>query len=227
MKISELMHRDVVTVAPTTSLKAVATLLVEHRISGVPVCEPGGRVIGVVSEADILMKEQGLPAEQSGFLGRVIDDAYGDTQRFGARTAGEAMTAPPITVSPRQDVTEAARLMISKHVNRLPVVEASTLVGIVTRADLVRAFQRDDESIHDEIAEDVLLAMLWIEPGAVEVSVVDGAVTLAGTVETRTIAEIVEAYVHRVPGVVAVESRLGWRIDDRSRRTRAGRLARV
>jgi CBS domain-containing protein len=228
MKISELMHREVVTVAPETSLKDVASLLVEHRISGLPVCLPDGRVVGVVSEADILMKEQGLPVELSGFLGRILDDAYGDTQRCEARTAGDAMTSPAITVSPNQDVTEAARLMTTRHVNRLPVVDGSRLVGIVTRADLVRAFQREDEAIEREIAEDVLLNTLWIAPGAVEVSVHDGVVSLTGTVETHTISEIVEAYVHRVPGVVSVDSHLEWHVEDtgrRRRRTRSGRVA--
>jgi CBS domain-containing protein len=230
MKISELMHREVVTVEPKTSLKDVAALLVEHRISGLPVCLPDGRVVGVVSEADILMKEQGRPLEVSGLVGRILDDAYGDTQRFDARTAGEAMTSPAITVSPRQDVVEAARLMTTKHVNRLPVVAGSTLVGIVTRADLVRAFQRDDEAIRREIADDVLLNALWIAPGSVEVAVETGVVSLSGTVDTHTVAEVVAAYVHRVPGVVAVESHLAWRVDDldrRRRRTRSGRVARV
>jgi CBS-domain-containing membrane protein len=228
MKISELMQRDVITVAPETSLKDVASLLVEHRISGLPVCEPDGRVCGVVSEADILLKEQGLALELSGFLGRILDDAYGDTQRVEARTAGDAMTSPAITVAPNDDVTEAARLMTSKHVNRLPVVEGAHLVGIVTRADLVRAFRRDDESIRREIVEDVLLTNLWIAPEAVDVTVEDGVVTLAGTVETRTIAEIVVAYVRRVLGVVTLESSLDWRVDDtarRRRRTRSGRVA--
>jgi CBS domain-containing protein len=227
MKISELMHSDVVTVEPATSLKNVASLLVEHRISGLPVCPPDGRVVGVVSEADILMKEQGLPVELSGFLGRILDDAYGDTQRYDARTAEDAMTSPAITVSPNQEVAEAARLMTTKHVNRLPVVDGSTLVGIVTRADLVRAFQRDDESIRREIAEDVLLTTLWIAPGAVEVSVTEGVVSLAGTVETHTIAEIVEAYVRRVPGVVSVESQLAWHVEDAGRRRRRARPGRV
>lgn len=226
MKISELMHRDVVTVAPETSLKDVASLLVEHRISGLPVCLPDGRVIGVVSEADILMKEQGLPVELSGFLGRILDDAYGDSQRYEARTAQDAMTAPPITVAPNQDVTEAARLMTTKHVNRLPVVDGSRLVGIVTRADLVRAFQREDVDIEREIADDVLLSTLWIEPGSVEVEIDDGVVKLEGTVETRTTAEMIAAYVRRVPGVVAVDSHLEWDTDDTTRRHRtlAGRL---
>lgn len=229
MKISELMHRDVVSVRPETTLKEVAALLVQHRISGVPVCFEDGRVAGVVSEADILLKEQGMPLEISGFLGRLLDDAYGDKERFDARTAGDAMTAPAITVSPQQDVSEAARLMTTKHVNRLPVVEGSHLIGIVTRADLVRAFQRDDLAIEREIADDVLLHTLWIEPGSISVEVDDGVVVLDGRVETRTIAEIVAAYVRRVPGVVGVESNLTWIADDtqRRRRTLPGRLERA
>jgi CBS domain-containing protein len=218
MKISELMHRDVVSVSPETTLKAVAALLVQHRISGVPVCLADGRVAGVVSEADILVKEQAEPLELSGVLGRLLDSAYGDHERFEARTAGDAMTSPAITVSPQQDVAEAARLMTSKRVNRLPVVEGSTLVGIVTRADLVRAFDRSDVELAEEIAGDVLLETLWIDPDSIALEVEDGVVTLGGRVETRTIAEIVAAYVRRVPGVVAVRSRLTWAFDDNTRR---------
>jgi CBS domain-containing protein len=220
VKISELMHRDVISVSPETTLKDVAALLVRHRISGVPVCGPDGRVLGVVSEADILLKEQGVPLELGGFLGRLLDDAYGDSVRFDATTAGQAMTAPAVTVAPDQPVAEAARLMTARHVNRLPVVTGSTLVGILTRADLVRAFDRDDAAIADEIADDVLLRTLWIEPGSMDVRVDSGVVTLEGGVETRTIAEIVESYVRRVPGVVAVHSELTWAVDDTERRRR-------
>jgi CBS domain-containing protein len=224
MKIEKIMQRDVVTVAPETSLKEVAALLVRHGISGLPVLGPDGRVVGVVSEADILLKEQGLAPELGGFLGRVLDQAYGDGERFDARTAGDAMTTPPITVGPRQTVAEAARLMTAKRVNRLPVVDGRRLLGIVTRADLVRAFERSDEEIEREIADDVLLSALWVDPDDVDVLVEDGVVSLAGTVETRTIAEIICSYVRRVPGVVTVHSDLEWKVEDgRRRRTLAGR----
>jgi CBS domain-containing protein len=228
MKISELMQREVVTVTPSATLKEAATLLTQHRISGLPVVEADGRLVGVVSEADILRKEDGLPLELSGFFGRLLEDAYGDQERYDARTVEQAMTPTPITISPSADVVEAARLMTTHHVNRLPVVDRDRLVGIVSRADLVRAFQRDDEAIEREIADDVLLSTLWIEPGSVEVTVEDGVVSLAGRVETKTIAEIVAAYVRRVPGVVAVESSLEWGFDDlaRRRRTFAGRAPR-
>lgn len=219
------MQRDVVTVAPTATLKEAAALLIRHRISGLPVCEADGRLVGVLSEADILLKEAAYPINLSGVLGRLLDEAYGDTARFSARTVADAMTTPAITIEPQRDVAEAARLMTTHHVNRLPVVEQGALVGIVTRADLVRAFQRDDAAIEREITDDVLLSTLWIDPGSVEVSVHDGVISLAGRVETRTIAEIVAAYVRRVPGVVAVDSQLEWLADDvaRRRRTLPGR----
>jgi CBS domain-containing protein len=225
MKIDELMQTDVVTTSPDATLKEAAALLVEHRISGLPVCLPDGRVVGVLSEADILFKQDGSPFELSGFLARLLDQAYGDRQRFEATTVADAMSSPAITITPKHDVSEAARLIIRHRVNRLPVVDGSRLVGIVTRADLVRAFHRDDRAIAHEIEQDVLLSSLWIAPGPIGVDVQNGVVTLSGVVETRTIAEVAAAYVRRVPGVVAVQSDLEWRFDDvtQRRRTRAGR----
>ena len=228
MKINEIMQRDVVTVAPETSLKDVAALLIEHGISGVPVCAQDGRVVGVVSEADIVQKEQTDDFNSTALIGRLLDQAYGDGARFAARTAGGAMTSPAVTVRSRDDVAHAAHLLVTRRVNRLPVVDGGRLVGIVTRSDLVRAFVRDDTAILHEIEEDLLRSTLWIDPETLETSVEDGVVVLAGSVDTKTSAEIVRACVRRVPGVVDVESRLTWRIDDlaRRRRTLAGRLPR-
>jgi CBS domain-containing protein len=226
MRIAELMQRDVITVGVDTQLKDVAALLLEHRISGVPVVLPDGRLAGVVSEADILFKEAVPLANEPRGFSRLLDDAYGDLQRWGARNAGDAMTSPAVTIESRREAADAARLMTEKHINRLPVVDAGRLVGIVTRADLVRAFCRSDEEIADEIRSDVLLATLWIDPDDVEVLVRDGVVTLRGTLESKTIAGIVAAYVRRVPGVVDVRSWLAWARDDTTRRrqTLAGRI---
>jgi CBS domain-containing protein len=228
MKINDIMQRDVVTVAPHTSLKDVAALLIERRISGMPVCTEDGRVVGVISEADIVQKEQAADFASSALLGRLLDQAYGDGVRFDARTAGGAMTAPAVTVRSRDEVAVAAHLMVSRRVNRLPVVDGTRLVGIVTRSDLVRAFDRDDTAILREIREDVLRSMLWIDPETLEVSVDEGLVMLDGCVDTKTIAEIVRSCVRRVPGVVDVESCLTWRTDDllRRRRTLSGRIPR-
>jgi CBS domain-containing protein len=217
------MTRDVVTVRPETPLKEVAALLSDRGISGLPVVTEDGRVAGVVSEADILRKEQGLASERQGLLGWLLDPGKPDP-KLEARTAGEAMSAPAVTLGPGRPVSEAARLMLESSVNRLPVVLNGELVGIVTRADLVRAFQRSDEEIEREILEDVFLHTLWVEPGRISLSVSQGDVALAGEVETRTQAELAEAYVRRVPGVVDVHSTLTWAVDDLARR-RGLRLA--
>jgi len=213
------MSREVVTVGPTTPLKDVARLLSERKISGMPVCDDG-QVLGVVSEADIVWREQGFGPEKGRVLRWLVEQAGGDESRLAARTAGDAMSSPAVTIEPRASAARAARLMVERHVKRLPVVADGRLVGILSRGDLVRAFHRSDEEIETEIRDDVLLRVLWVDPETLDVRVDDGEVTLAGMVETRTVAEVVDAFVRRVPGVVGVTSSLGWRVDDLSRRTR-------
>jgi CBS domain-containing protein len=151
MDVQDVMTRSVCVVAPETSLRDVAALLVEHGISGMPVCDAEGAVVGVVSETDILYKERGAQ-DGDGLLarfGRV--SASRDAAKATARTAGEAMTSPPITITAYRPIAAAARLMLEHGVNRLPVVKNDRLVGIVTRADLVRAFDRTDAEIENEI----------------------------------------------------------------------------
>jgi CBS domain-containing protein len=218
MKIEALMTKHVVTATPETPLKRVARMLTRYRISGVPVVDADGGVLGVVTEADILCKEQGLAPEPGGLLGWLFEKADAEGSRLLARTAAEAMTAPPVTISPQASVSEAARIMITRHINRLPVVADGRLVGIVSRADLVRAFHRSDEEIEHELNEDVLLHQLWVSPDDVQVSVTEGVVELDGMVENRTQAELVSAYALRVPGVVDVTSHVTWRVDDQARR---------
>lgn len=227
MKISELMQRDVVTITPDASLKEAAALLVEHGISGLPVCLPDGRLAGVISEADILVKEQGFAVDESpGLVGRILEQAYGDGARLVAVTVGEAMSTPAVTIEPTEPVSAAAALMTRRRVNRLPVVEGGRLVGIVTRADLVRAFVRTDGQIESEICEDVLRDVLWISPDTLEIDVDSGVVTLRGRIQTNTTAEILTALIRRVPGVVAVHAELESASNDLARRrTFPGRLA--
>ncbi len=215
MKIQDLMTKDVVSVRTDATLKDVAEILSVQRISGLPVLDEEGRLVGVVSEADILTKARGKKRE-GGILTWLGDGRDVAARKLLARTAGEAMTAPVVFVSPTAPVFEAATLMVDRNVNRLPVVDAEgRLVGIVTRADLVRAFTRSDDEIAREVREDVLLHALWIDPTAIDVQVENGEVTLVGQVETRGTAELAELFARRVLGVVAVHSKLGWCVDDK------------
>jgi CBS domain-containing protein len=221
MKVQDVMSKDVTTVAPNTPLKEVARVLTELGVSGVPVVEDGA-VVGVVSEADILVKERGVnPPHHGGLLGLVFSEGVDVGEKLRALTAGEAMTSPAITVSPYRPVSEAAGKMIDAQVNRLPVVDdEGRLVGIVTRADLVRAFVRSDEAIAREIREDVVLRTLWIAPEQVTVQVEHGAVRLSGHTGTRADADLVASLARRVPGVVSVESSLTFDFDDDDRSAR-------
>jgi len=211
MKVRDLMSVEVLTTTPEAPLKEAAALLAERRISGVPVVDGNGAVVGVLSEADILVKTGGaLP--RSGLLGWLLEPDFDLQDKIGARTVGEAMSAPAVTITPGRQVHDAAALMIAESVNRLPVVEDGALVGILTRADVVRAFTRTDAEIAGEIREEVLRRTLWLEPGAVSMDVVEGAVQIEGEVETEADAELLPVFVARVPGVVSVRANVRARV---------------
>ena len=223
MRIDDLMTREVRTVRSDTPLKEAARILAELHVSGLPVVDSDGYVLGVLSEGDILFKEIGVqdkPSLVERLIGGTVDTV--DLKR-SARTAGQAMSTPAITIGKRRAVSKAASMMIENGVKRLPVVDdGGRLIGIVTRADLVRAFVRSDEDVAREIKEDVIQRTLWIGPGDVEVEVQDGEVRLSGEVEARTDAELIPELVQRVPGVIGVLSKLRWR-DEAGRGN--GRLA--
>jgi CBS domain-containing protein len=216
--VEQLMTAPVITVRPDMSLKEVAVLLVEHRISGVPVVEDGA-VLGIVSEGDIVAKEQGVttPA-QDGLLAWLFGDDEEITAKLVARTAAEAMSAPAVTIEPWRRVATAAALMTDRGVNRLPVVDRGLLVGIVTRADLVRAFARADWAIERDIRDEVIMRAFWMSPEGVRVHVLDGEVTLAGEVENDLVAELLPHEAQRVPGVISVRSELTVRPTPKRRR---------
>src|SRR5690348_16677909 len=144
MKVRDVMTETVAAVTSEEPLKVAAQRMLEYGVSGLPVVGEGGRLVGVLSETDILFKERSSP-ERRGLVEWVLH--YGDdppSAKLGARNAGEAMTGPAITVSPRRSLADAAALMLDLAIDRLPVVDGEQLVGIVTRSDLVRAFTRPD-----------------------------------------------------------------------------------
>jgi CBS domain-containing protein len=204
MKIEALMTKDVLTVSPEMPLKDVAALLSEKGISGAPVCDQDNVVLGVISEADIIRKEQGLATDVHGVARWLMGLFDGELDKVEARTVHEAMTSPALTVRPFEPVSKAARLMVEHRINRLPVALDGRLVGIVTRADLVRAFHRPDGEIADQIRDEVFVRALWLGPEELDLTVEDGVVTIRGTVETESDARVVEHLVRSIPGVVDV-----------------------
>lgn len=217
MKVRDVMTHSVLSVRREAPLKEVALVLVDHRISGVPVVDVDGAVLGVVSEADLLMKEQGADAVRHRPLARFLGESResrSQLAKLAAVTAGEAMTAPAVTIESGRRISEAAALMIARRVNRLPVVDDGRLVGIVTRADLVRAYVRSDDELARTIRDDVLLRILWLDPSMFTVVVTDGVASISGRVERRSTAEMVEQAVSMVPGIMDVHADVTWGLDD-------------
>ncbi|MFE9650710.1 CBS domain-containing protein [Streptomyces sp. NPDC006365] len=211
--VSELMTTDVVSVRQDATFTEIAKLLAEHGITAVPVVDDNDRPLGVVSEADLLRKEASrldaaglLPALHAGSAGRT---------KAEATTAEGLMTSPAVVTRPERTVVEAARAMEDNRVKRLLVVDGSgRLIGVVSRADLLRVFLRGDRAVREEITGDVLMRTLGIPPTAVTVHVVEGRVTLRGTVERRSVIPVALRLCRSVDGVVDVSERLDFKVDD-------------
>jgi CBS domain-containing protein len=213
--VQDVMTRDVVAVRRSTPFKELVRLLNEHRVTALPVLDDAGRVVvGVVSETDLALKE--VQPLREGHT-PIFESARrrGEREKAGGTTAATLMTKPAVTVGPEEPVTAAARLLHNREVKRLPVVDhGGALVGIVTRADLLKVFLRPDDDIRFEILDGVAGEVLGLAPGTVTVGVRDGVVSLAGKVPLRSQALALERMTGAVDGVVAVEPRVGWAADD-------------
>ena len=212
----DVMTVEVVTVDEHAAFKEVATLLTERRVSALPVLDGEGRVVGVVSEADLLLKEE-FPEGPPG--GRLLQGRRRRETRAKAAggTAAELMTSPAVTIGPDTSVAEAARLLHRHQIKRLPVVDpAGPLLGIVSRADLLKVFLRADADIAAEVRQQVLTRAMWIDPDTVAVEVRDGVVTLTGQLERRSLIPITVSLVRGLDGVVDVVDRLSFEFDDRT-----------
>lgn len=211
--VADVMTTDVVTVDALAPFKEVVRLMHEYRVSALPVVDADGVLVGVVSEGDLILKED-TELEGGGHLFESRRHAVDRSKAAGMR-AYELMTSPVISVAPEAPLGEAARRMHRSQVKRLPVLDGDGhLVGIVSRADLLRVFLREDAEIAREIREDVVRRTLWIDPDTIRVVVRDGVVTLQGQVERRSLLPIVERLVTSIEGVVAVDDRLSYAADD-------------
>ncbi|MEV6667395.1 CBS domain-containing protein [Streptomyces nigra] len=215
-KVGSVMTTDVVRAEYGTPFKEVARLLARHHISGLPVVDDDEMVLGVLSETDLLARHAAEPGTGKRFgLDRLTRAGRRRAAKAEARTAGQLMTEPPITVHADDTIVEAARTMAQHRVERLPVLdEENRLVGIVTRRDLLQVFLRPDEDIRAEVVDEVLARALWLPPRAVTVTVVEGVVTVAGHLERRSETEIAVSMARQIDGVVAVVNQLSYRLDD-------------
>ncbi|MBC2905796.1 CBS domain-containing protein [Streptomyces cupreus] len=205
--VGDLMTAAVVSVRRDTGFKDIVEHLAEHGIAAVPVVDDQGRPIGVVSEADLLRKQESQEDPGGHLAGPHLLPA--EHAKAHALTAEGLMTSPPVTARPQWSVVEAARAMARHHVKHLPVVDdAGHLVGIVSRGDLLHVFLRRDPTIREEIMTDVLTRTLGLDPGAVTVEVTDGRVMLSGTVPEGSLIPIAVRLSESVDGVVDVTHHL-------------------
>jgi CBS-domain-containing membrane protein len=152
MKVDSIMTADVVSVATNTTVRAIARLLVDHDIDGVPVVDSGGRVAGMVTESDLIVRNANLHfprflqiMEARIFLEnpKHFDE---EVRKMLGTTAADVMSSPAIVVEPGDDIERAATLMVEKRVHTLPVVQSGKLVGIISRSDLVKLMADDAQT---------------------------------------------------------------------------------
>jgi CBS-domain-containing membrane protein len=209
--VKDVMSTHVVAVRKNAPFKDMAARLREHRVSAFPVLDEDNKVIGVVSEADLLTKEAlefSATSRVSGML------HHREQVKAAATTAEDLMTKPPVTVGPDEFVTHAARLMYARKVKRLPVVDDDGhLIGIVSRADVLSVYSRPDADIRHEIIDNIILGMLLCDPSRFTVTVKDGIVTVEGMPETASAGHDMIDEIRHVEGVVAVRDRLNYPSD--------------
>lgn len=207
MTVRDVMTRNVVAVRRNAEFKEILGVMRCRHFSAFPVIDSGDKVVGLVSGADLMLKEAYPGAgEPAGFA-----PLCGDRLKAAALTAGDLMTRPAVTIGPDKTVAEAARLMHSKHLKRLPVVDSGGhLIGIVSRVDLLGAYDRPDADIRSEIVERITESGFSLRGGRVEVMVAAGVVTIGGSVDGEDTAVGLLDNARHVAGVVHVRDRLRY-----------------
>jgi CBS domain-containing protein len=204
--VADVMTYNVVAVRQDAGFKEIVEVMHRRRVSAFPVLDAADRVVGVVSEADLLLHEV-FPAWAAGTprtSGRV-------SAKAAALTAGELMTSPAITIGPGATVNEAARIMHSRNVKRLPVIDADRrLAGIVSRVDLLGVYDRPDTQIAADVSEGVLAGDFVLDPSEFTVTVSGGVVTISGRVASQDGAVRLLQAIWDVAGVVDVRDRLSY-----------------
>lgn len=204
--VADVMTKKVVAVRPGAEFKEIVAVMDRWKVTAVPVVEGEGRAVGVVSEADLLLKEEFRDHR----LGLVEQMRRLDaTAKAGSRRAEDLMTSPAVTVAPEASLPQAARLMAAHRVKRLPVVDASgTIQGIVSRSDLLKVFLRSDDELAAEVRRDVVEHLFPLSHHQVDVRVDAGVVTLVSEVRDSALIPLAARLARAVEGVVDVRCEL-------------------
>ena len=221
MNVADVMTQKVFSVTPETTIVDAARLMLQHGISGLPVVDSGGAVIGIVTEGDLLRRtETGTDHPHSRWYELLISPGRlaRNYVHSHARKVGKVMTEAVASVTPSDSLAKVVELMESHHIRRLPVIEQGRLVGIVSRANLVRAlldkFPADNETESDAAIRERILAEIsnesWGPRASVDVRVKDGVVELYGSITDDRERAGLQVLAENTPGVKAVRDRLVW-----------------
>ncbi len=205
--VGDVMTRNVVAVRKDARFKDIVQVMRARRFSAFPVLDDNNRVIGVVSEDDLLVRQ----AIAGPGAGPRFMPGHADRAKATGLTAAELMTTPAITTRADAAIADAARIMHARHVKRLPVVTSDgRLVGVVSRIDLLGEYDRPDADVRTDIIKRVIESEFVLDSLAFTVTVESGVVTLAGPLDSEDVAVSLLAEVRRVAGVVAVRDRLSY-----------------
>lgn len=209
--VAEVMSAPARTVSLTTARGAIVEMLAHHHIGAVPVVDGAGRVVGLVSESDLMPS---TPAERVA-QGAILARRHAPAPVLTEPRADVIMRSPAITIAAGDTLAEASRLMRERQVHHLPVVDGEgRAIGMLSRGDLLKVFTRSDEAVRQAVVQGLLVGRLWADPSGVEVTVRHGIVSLHGKLPRRSDVMRFERLLPTVDGVVGVEGALGYRFDD-------------
>src|SRR5215831_1827582 len=205
--VKDVMTTPVVAVRENASFKEIVSRMRDSRVSAFPVVDREGKVIGVVSEADMLNKEadEASPGTFASML------RFQDHEKAAGVTAADLMTSPPATIGPDEAVVDAARLMRDRRIKRLPVTNATGhLIGVISRADVLSVFLRQDETIRHEVVEETVRSAFLVRSQPFGAIVHDGVVILTGCPENDQAGHDLVERLRHIEGVVTVRDKLGY-----------------
>jgi len=217
MKIREIMTRDVITVAPQTPIREAASLMVDHSVSGLPVVDERGELVGVLSEGDLILRQrarQRVPWWRAFF--RDGEQLAREYQKAAGTTVAEVMTKAVISVSPDLPIEAAALILDQRRIRRVPVVADGRVVGIVSRGDLVKVLARAPSPVDGPTSDSQLVSEMrarlakeaWVSHHGIVVGAENGELLVWGLVASEAEKSAVETMARSLPGVKGVRSRL-------------------